>query len=182
MSPQFLSCFFKMTVSIFTLYILISFTLLTDMPVASCQTLYIKTDKTLAKSYLLLLNGFLILHFPSFLHEPHAAGQILLLTKIGNWKTLHYPFPFQRSSLQPQRKGLWLLLWAKLRPFLSQSSCFLWVRALSYHPWFLFFSWVPVHQVSEVGWCCMSTWFSFKQESPWPGLLYFCIFQNGPIS
>lgn len=62
------------------------------MPVASCQTLYIKTDKTLAektdktlaKSNLLLLNGFLILHFPSFLHEPHAAGQILLLTKIGN--------------------------------------------------------------------------------------------------
>lgn len=83
------------------------------MPVASCQTLYIKTDKTLAektdktlaKSNLLLLNGFLILHFPSFLHEPHAAGQILLLTKIGNWKTLHYPFPFQRSSLETTKEG-----------------------------------------------------------------------------
>ena len=54
------------------------------MPVASGQTLYIKTDKTPAESYFLLLNGFLILRFPSFLHEPHAAGQILLLTKIGN--------------------------------------------------------------------------------------------------
>ena len=102
-----------MTVSTFTLYILISFTLLTDLPVASCQTLYIKTDKTLAektdktlaKSHLLLLNGFLILHFPSFLHEPHAAGQSLLLIKIGNWKTLHYPFPFQRSSLATAKEG-----------------------------------------------------------------------------
>lgn len=62
------------------------------MPVASCQTLYIKTDKTpaeetdktLTESYFLLLNGFLIFRFPSFLNEPHAAGQILLLTKLGN--------------------------------------------------------------------------------------------------
>lgn len=84
-------------------------------------------------------------------------------------------FPFRGAPWKPQRKVLWLLLWAKFRPFLSQSSCFLWFRAL-YHPWFLFFSWVLVHQVSEVGWCCMSTWFSFKQESPGPGLLYFCIF------
>lgn len=102
-----------MTVSIFTLYILTSFTLLSDMPVASCQTLYIKTDKTpaeetdktLTESYFLLLNGFLIFRFPSFLNEPHAAGQILLLTKLGNWKTLHYPFPFQRSSLETTKGG-----------------------------------------------------------------------------
>lgn len=94
-----------MTVSIITLYILTSFTLLSDMPVASCQTLCIKTDKTPAESYFLLLNGFLILHFPSFLHEPHAAGQILLLTKIGNWKSLHYPFPFQSSPLETTKGG-----------------------------------------------------------------------------
>lgn len=164
MSPQFLSCFFKMTVSIFTLYILISFTLLTDMPVASCQMLHIKTDKTLAektdktlaKSYFLLLNGFLILHFPSFLHEPHAPDRFSFWLKLETERPSTTHFPFRGAPWQPQRKVLWLLLWAKLRPFLSQSSCFLWVRALSYHPWFLFFSWVLVHQVSEVGWCCTS--------------------------
>lgn len=171
-----------MTVSIFTLYILTSFTLLSDMPVASCQTLCIKTDKTPAESYFLLLNGFLILHFPSFLHEPHAAGQILLLTKIGNWKSLHYPFPFQSSPLETTKGGFATPSVGKTQALPITFFLLLMVQSLVVAPWFLFFSWVLVFQVSEVGWCSISTGFSFKQESPWPGLLYFCIFQNGPLS
>ena len=170
-----------MTVSIFTLYILTSFTILSDMPVASGQTLYIKTDKTPAESYFLLLNGFLILRFPSFLHEPHAAGQIFLLTKIGNWKSLHYPFPFQSSPLETTKGGFATSV-GKTQALPITFFLLLMVQSLVV---------APVVSVFLLGVCFSSFWGGmmlylhrvlFKQESPWPRLLYFCIFQNGLLS
>ena len=142
----------------------------------------LKETKILAESYFPLLSSPLLWFFLfSVLAISNRKVFFSLKLEI-QWSSTH-SFPFPTSSVDLHKgRFLWLLLWSGFRPFLLHSSSFLRFRAFSISCGFCFYPWVFIHQVSKVGWCDISTRFSFKNESSWPALLYFSIYKSEPMS